>query len=153
MGILAPMKHDESRDLVSARTLLAEFEKDAASPEAHARLSEGLSFLSDVIDAGGPDAHVARNIGNVYAAKVAASAEAMLERAGESSLDEMRHWQALLEEFGRNGIEAPGVTAALAELSRRFATRYVGQLSRTEKKHLLAKLEEEEQARRAKGRR
>ncbi|HUL95054.1 MAG TPA: hypothetical protein VLT89_03525 [Usitatibacter sp.] len=136
------MKPDESRELATARTLLAEFERDAESPDAHARLSEALALLADIVDEGGGEGHVAKNLAGVYAAKVAASAEAMLERAGESSLSEMRHWRDLLEEFGRCGMQAPPAAAALAELSKRFATRYVGQLSKTEKQFMLKQLEE-----------
>jgi hypothetical protein len=137
------MKHDESRELAAARTLLAEFEGDADSSDAHARLSEALALLADIVDEGGAEARIAKNLAGVYAAKVAAFAEAMLERAGESSLAEMRHWKELLEEFGRCGLPAASVTAALAELSKRFATRYVGQLSKTEKQAMLKQLEED----------
>ena len=138
------MKPAESRELTSARSLLAEFEQDSASPDAIGRLSEGLSFLADIIDEEGEEGQIAHNIAGVYAAKVAASAEAMLERAGESSLAEMRHWKALLEEFERCGIEAPPVKAVLTELSKRFATRYVGQLNPTEKRYMLKQLEQEQ---------
>ena len=147
------MSARESRELTLARRLLAQFERNAESPDAHAPLSEGLALLSEVIEEGGPERDLARNIANVYAAKVAACAEAMLERAGESSLDEMRHWTELLEEFDRNGLDAPAAKAARAELSNRFATRYVGQLSPAEKKHLLKRLEEQERARPKKAKR
>lgn len=142
------MAHPESRELASARELLAEFERDAASPEAIARLSEALSFLADLIDGGGAEAHVAKNIAGVYAAKVAALADAVLDKEGEPSLAEIRHWKELLEEFGRSGVDSPVAAAEAAKLSKRAATRYVGQLTPGEKEHLLKQLEQDEAARR-----
>ena len=137
------MKLDESRDLVSARRLLSEFEGEMSSPTAVAKLSEALSLLSDIVEAGETESQRARNIVDVYAAKVVASVDATLAKPGEASAAELRHWDELLSEFGRCGFESPALAAALSRLSKRLATRHVAKLTQTEKEVLLKKLEEE----------
>src|SRR4051812_8649424 len=137
------MKRQESRELTSARTLLSEFEFEMTSAGAATKLSEALSLLSDIRDAGEAESQIAVNIVGVYAAKAVASVEATLAKPGEASAAELRHWQELLAEFGRCGFEWPQVVAAISKLSKRLATRYVSQMTQIEKEVLLRKLEED----------
>ena len=111
--------------------------------DAATKLSEALSLLSDVMDAGGAEANIAKNIAGVYAAKIVASVDATLAKPGEASAAEFRHWQELLTEFERCGFEFPQAVAALSKLSKRLATRYVSQMTQIEKEVLLRKLEED----------
>jgi hypothetical protein len=138
------MKLTESRELTSARRLLSEFEGEMTSPNAATRVSEALSLLSGIVEAGGAEGPIARNVVGVYAAKAVASVDATLARPGEASAAELRHWQELLTEFGLCGFESSPVTAALSKLSKRLATRYVSQLTQTEKEVLLRKLEQDQ---------
>ena len=137
------MKLDESRELTSARKLLSEFEGEMTSPSAAAKLSEALSLLSDIVEAGGVEGRIARNVVGVYAAKAVASVDATLSKPGEASAAELRHWEELLAEFGRCGFESSPAVAAISQLSKRLATRYVAQMTQTEKEVLLRKLEED----------
>ncbi len=137
------MKPHESRELPSARRLLSEFEADMTSPSAATKLSEALSLLSGMVEAAGAEGQIARNVVGVYAAKVVAAVDATLTKPGEASAAELRHWVELLTEFGRCGFESSPAVAALSKLSKRLATRYVTQLTQTEKEVLLRKLEED----------
>jgi len=143
------MNLTESRELTSARRLLSEFEGEMTSPSAATKLSEALSLLSGIVEAGGAEGPIARNVVGVYAAKAVASVDATLAKPGAASAAELRHWQELLNEFGLCGFESSPVVAAVSKLSKRLATRYVSQLTQTEKAVLLRKLENdlgEEQA-------
>src|SRR5712671_6297555 len=131
------MKHDESRELTSARKLLSEFEREMAMPGAKTKLSEALSIISGAMEGLGAERQIARNIIQVYAAKAAASATATLNEPGEVSLAVLNHWKELLAEFGRNGVESAPVVAALSTLSKRSASRYVAQMTRAEREVLL----------------
>ena len=137
------MKLDESRELTSARRLLSEFEGEMTSPSAATKLSETLALLSDIVEAAGAEGQIARNLVGVYAAKAVAAVDATLAKPGEASAAELRHWEELLNEFGRCGFESSPVLAALSKLSKRLATRYVSQMTQTEKEVLLRKLEED----------
>jgi len=137
------MKLNESRELTSARRLLSEFEAEMPSPSAATKLSEALSLLSDIAETAEAEGPIARNVVSVYAAKAVAAVDATLAKPGEASAAELRHWQELLTEFGRCGFESSPVAAALSKLSKRLATRYVSQLTQTEKEVLLRKLEED----------
>jgi hypothetical protein len=137
------MKPDESRELTSARRLLSEFEDEMASPSAVTKLSEALSLLSDIVEDGGAERQIAGNVVAVYAAKVVASVDATLARPGEASAAELRHWDELLTEFGRCGIESSPAVAALSKLSKRLATRHVSRMTHTEKEVLLKQLEDD----------
>jgi hypothetical protein len=137
------VKMDESRDLTSARTLLSEFESEMATPGAVTKLSDALSLLSDIVETSGAEAPRARNIVDVYAAKIVASVDATLAKPGEVSAAELRHWEELLAEFGRCGFELPSAVAALSKVGKRLATRHVAKLTQTEKEVLLRKLEED----------
>jgi hypothetical protein len=99
--------------------------------------------LSDVVESGGDEARIARNVVGVYAGKTVASVEAVLAMPGEASTAELRHWQELLAEFGRCGFEVPPATAALSKLGKRLATRHVSKMTQLEKEVLLKKLEED----------
>jgi len=138
------MKPDESRELTSARRLLSEFEVDMTSPSAATKLSEALSLLSGIVEAAEAEGRIARNVVGVYAAKVVAAVDATLAKPGEASAVELRHWEELLTEFGRCGFESSPAVAALSKLSKRLATRYVSQLTQTEKEVLLRKLEQDQ---------
>jgi len=138
------MKLTESRELTSARRLLSEFEGDMTSPNAAVKLSEALSLLSGIVEAGGPEGPIARNVVGVYAAKAVTAVDAILARPGAASAAELRQWQELLNEFGLCGFESSPVAAALSKLSKRLATRYVSQLTKTEKEVLLKKLEKDQ---------
>ena len=137
------MKLHESRELTSARRLLSEFEGEMTSPSAATKLSEALSLLSGIAEATGAEQQIARNVVGIYAAKAVAAVDATLAKPGEASAAELRHWQELLTEFGRCGFESSPAIAALSKLSKRLATRYVSQMTQTEKEVLLRKLEEE----------
>jgi len=138
------MKRQESRELTSARRLLSEFEDEITSGGAATRLSEALSLLSEISDAGEAESQIARNVVAVYAAKAVACVEATLAKPGEASAAELRHWEELLTEFGRCGFELPQALAAISKLSKRLATRYVSQMTQIEKEVLLRKLEEDQ---------
>jgi hypothetical protein len=135
------MKPDESRELATARKLLAEFEIEMTSSGAEAKLSEALSLLSDTVEEGGAQGTLARNIVGVYAAKTVAAVDATLGKPGEVSAAELRHWQELLKEFERCGFESPPLAGALSRLGKRLATRHVSKLTQFEKEVLLKKLE------------
>jgi len=113
------------------------------SAGAATKLSEALSLLSEIRDAGEAESQIAINLVGVYAAKTVASVEATLARPGEASAAELRHWEELLAEYGRCGFELPPVAAAISKLSKRLATRYVSQMTQIEKEVLLKKLEED----------
>ena len=138
------MKLTESRELTSARRLLAEFEGEMPSPGAATKLSEALSLLSDIVETAGTEGPIARNVVGVYAAKAVAAVDATLVRPGEAPAAELRHWQELLTEFGRCGFESSPVAAVLSKISKRLATRYVSQLTQTEKEVLLRQLEQDQ---------
>ena len=137
------MKVDESRDLLSARRLLSEFEGEMASPSAAAKLSEALSLLSEIVESGAAESRIAGNIVDVYTTKIIASVEATLAKPGEASAAGLRHWIELLSEPGRSGFESSPAKAALSKLGKRLATRHVAKLTQTEKEVLLKKLEED----------
>lgn len=138
------MNLNESRELTSARRLLSEFEGDMTSPTAATKLSEALSLLAGIVEAAGAEGRIARNLVGVYAAKAVASVDAILARPGEASADELRQRQELLNEFGRCGFESSPALAALSKLSKHLATRYVSQMTQTEKEVLLRKLEKDQ---------
>ena len=133
----------ESRELLATRRLLSEFESDMGAPEAVARLSDALEHLVEVLESGPPEDQIARNVAGVYAGKCVKVLDAILNKPGEVAAAELLHWQELLGEFGRAGIESPPVEAALGRISRRLATRHVAQMTDGEKAALLRKLEEE----------
>lgn len=137
------MHTTESQQLLAARRMLSAFESDIGAPEAVARLSEGLEYLAEVIEGGPPEDLIGRNIAAVYAGKCVQELDAILELPGEVAAAELHHWQELLAEFGRAGIESPPVESALGRISRRLATRHVARLTDGEKAALLRKLEEE----------
>jgi hypothetical protein len=137
------MKLDESRELTAARRLLSVFEEEMTSPSAATRLSEALSLLSDIVEAGAAEGQIARNVVAVYAAKAVASLDTTLAKPGAASAAELRHWEELLAEFGRCGFDSPPAAAALSKISKRLATRYVSQMTQLEKEVLLRRLEEE----------
>lgn len=135
------MRAPESEDLTAARRLLAEFEADMGAPEAVARLSEALEYLAEVMEGGPPHDQIGRNISEVYAGKSVKVLESILDKPGEVAAAELLHWQELLAEFGRAGIDSPPVESALVRISRRLATRHVSQMTDGEKAALLKKLE------------
>ena len=137
------MSPAESRDLVSARRLLSEFESEMSSPGAATKLSEALSLLSDVAEDEGEESRIARNVVAVYTAKTVAAVEAALSKPGEVAVAELRHWQELVAEFGLCGFESPQAAAALSKIGKRLATRHVSKMTQTEKEVLLKKLEED----------
>ena len=112
-----------------------------ASPSAMAKLSEALSLLSEVVENSDAEAKIARNLAMVYAAKAAGSAVAVLGKPGQTSPAELHHWEELLLEFGRGGVESEPVAAVLSQLNKRLASRYVAQLTQLEKEVLLRHLE------------
>jgi hypothetical protein len=137
------MPRTESPDLLHARKLLAEFEGDVASSAAHGKLAEALELLMEIADEEGDEAQLANNIGNAYATKVGRLAQGLLGKPAELSPANLQHWLDLLTEFGRCGIESAEVSNALAELRAHIATRFVGQLTTTQREQLLKRLEEE----------
>jgi len=87
----------ESRELAAARVCLADAEAGFGSAEGLARLADGLGRLGDLIDAGGAEARVARNLAASYAARFYARVQGKLERDPQVPEPELeRYFKAVL---------------------------------------------------------
>jgi hypothetical protein len=69
----------ESRELAAARVSLAEAESGFGTADGLARLTDGLGRLADLMEMGGAEARVAKNLAASYAGRFYARVRATLE--------------------------------------------------------------------------
>jgi hypothetical protein len=70
----------ESRELAAARVALAEAEAGFGSADGLAQLTDGLGSLADLLELGGAEARIARNLAASYAGRFYARVRDTLER-------------------------------------------------------------------------
>lgn len=112
----------ESRELAAARVSLAEAEAGFASADGLARLADGLESLADLMETGGAEARVARNLAASYAGRFYARVRATLERDAQVPEPDLERYFKVVLAFDQVRDALP---AAAAELKIRVVEALV----------------------------
>jgi hypothetical protein len=97
----------ESRELAAARVCLADAEAGFASADGLTRLVDGLGRLAGLIDAGGAEGRVARNLAASYAGRFYARVQSKLERDAQVPEPELEHYFKVVLAFDQVGEALP----------------------------------------------
>lgn len=112
----------ESRELAAARVSLAEAETLFGSADGLARLTDGLGRLADLMEMGGAEARVAKNLAASYAGRFYGRVRATLERDAQVPEPDLERYFKLVLAFDQVRDALP---AAAAELKIRVVEALV----------------------------
>lgn len=135
----------EPKELAQARELLAKFEKHIHGVEGIPFLSEGLSLLSVLRAAEGPNklGEIASNIALVYLRKAHREIEVLMAQEPQVHWEIVTHWQQVFEQFESSGFALPAeVAATLSNFLAQKVQREIALMSPNERERLREKLEE-----------
>ena len=115
----------ESRELKTARRLLAEAEADVTSAAGLARLTEGLGLLDDLVGVGGAESKTARNLAATYAKRVYARVGERLAHDAQLPEPELEHFFKVVLAFDLVGGALPSAAAKIkVAVVRALVERY-----------------------------
>jgi hypothetical protein len=112
----------ESRELAAARVSLAEAEAGFGSADGLARLTDGVGRLADLMEMGGAEARVAKNLAASYAGRFYARVRAALERDAQVPEPDLERYFKVVLVFDQVRDALP---AAAAELKIRVVEALV----------------------------
>ena len=112
----------ESRELAVARGCLAEAEAGFGSADGLARLTDGLGSLADLLETGGAEARVAKNLAASYAARFYARVRDTLARDAQVPEPDLERYFKIVLAFDQVRDALP---AAAAELKIRVVEALV----------------------------
>jgi hypothetical protein len=112
----------ESRELAAARGCLAEAEAGFGSADGVVRLTDGLGRLADLMEMGGAEARVAKNLAASYAARFYARVRGTLERDAQVPEPDLERYFNVVLAFDQVRDALP---AAAAELKIRVVEALV----------------------------
>jgi hypothetical protein len=132
----------ESRELRTARRLLAEAETGLAVPEGLTRLTEGLELLDALIGAGAAvEARTARNLASSYASRVYARIGELLARDPQLPEPDLEHYFKVVLAFDQvSGALPPAAAELKITVVRVLIERYYEGHSPEKKRRALEQL-------------
>jgi hypothetical protein len=142
------MPHPESSELQQARHLLASFEQHPTEPDGLRALADALPELSDLAESSLNDHErtVAGNLLTTYARRAEERANQLLADFESIPDEDLEQWHDVMRQFEEASRALPeSFGKTRATLIRRLVERLLGQLSPSERKALLAKLQSQSQ--------
>ncbi len=103
----------ESQLLRAARDRLARAEQSFGSNDGLAQLEDGLAVLDELIEAGGPDRLVARNLAATYAARIFGRVKTAVTADRAVPQPTLEHYFKLMLAFDTGDFDLPDESRAL----------------------------------------
>jgi hypothetical protein len=104
---------NESHELAAARAAMAAAEAAWASAAGLARLGDALGRLADIIETGGAEARIARNLAASYAGRFYGRVRDKLERDDQVPEPELEHYFKVVLAFDQVQSALPAAAAEL----------------------------------------